>query len=567
MSDSLNRGGISEEMIMDAKPKSPLSKWDRASRVWLSSGTFLLLVILFHALQVRNDLRRFISTANDQLDSACYVFDNKVMALQSSLDNAALDVGPVTLNFLRDLKGKMRSTFQFGAQIFGGRLREMIISAYKHVYCAVIGILVVVSSLLSELRSKGLVEKAADLLSNVFPDTFLEHAFETAQYILNQVIEFIKRPETFLATLIFDLVDTVTPDFEDFVELPQVRGVVGGVCKQLKRLDFDGIQLLLRRYLMAIIVVLAMVLVLFNSFQFIKEVDAQDEKEAAALKLAKKDQELRVELERLEAANQIPQPIVKKHKLYFLFTLMPSKRFRKIGNWLLYFLSYQPLWIFLTMGILGVLHIHFTKDLIKAARAIKETQIDPEIDRLTDQFVVYLHSFITELHEQWSLVLQSLFAPITSMIQKIVEAFAPFMKVIELMGELLGGPIKNLFHGFGLFIRPLAKGAFAFLECFLFSELKKWSKIGAVLIERFQASGISLGFDGSVVSLLKRAITAIIKHLRLTQALKKMFTASFLMFLRMFKTRSMFMYVYLIACLILIMQGVLMALLKIVIDE
>lgn len=554
------------EKILDVKPKSPLSKWDRASRVWLSSGTFLLLVILFHALQVRNDLRRFIYTANDQLNSACYVFDNKVTALQSSLDSAALDVGPITLKFLRDFKGKMRSAFQFGAQIFGGRLREMIIGSYKHVYCAVIGILVVLSSLMQELRISGAVEIARYLLFQALPDNVFTSAYESAQYILERIIAFVKQPEKFLASLIFELVDQFTPEFEDFVELPQVRTMAIGVCEQMGKLDFDSIQLLLRRYLIAIILVLAMVLVLYNSIQFIKEVDIEDEKEAIARKLAEKEHEIRVEMTRLEAANKNPKPIIKKHQLYFLFIMMPSRRFRKIGNWFLYFLSYQPLWIFFTMGILGVLHIHFTEDLIKAAKAIKTTQIDPEIDRLTDQFVVYLHTFVAELNEQWGVVLKSLFSPITDMIRKIINAFSPFLEVIQVLGGLLDGPLHNLFYGSGLFIRPLMKGAFAFLECLLFGELRKWSKIGSMLMERYESSSLSLGMDGSVVSLLKRAISAIIKHLRLTKALKKMFTASFLVFLRMFKTRSMFMYVYLIACLILIMQGVLMALIKMVID-
>ncbi len=522
-----------------ATPKnSPLSRWDRASRTWLSSGTFMLLFILFHALQVRNDLRNFTSTADEQLCNACHILENKVGALQDSLDASAADINPVNLKFARDLKLKIRQAFHFGAQIFIGRVREAILSTIKAKYCAVLGILVVFKNLMGSINT---------LILNQI--NFLNEAVKCLETLLTELIEFMKNPDAFFTDLLLELYDSA-PGMKEFLKIPAIRMAVVEICGRIKNIDFSQIHLQLRRYLIAIIAALAMVLIIYNSLVFVNEAELE-------IELLDKEKE-NAKAEEMSDDNG-------EHQLFFLFKpWIPFEAVRSLINWLLHFLSYQPLWIFFTMGILGAIHLRFTDELIREAKLIKSSQVDPKIDYLTHSFSEYLQTAVVEVDKQWTALLTRLLQPIKDLIAQLAAHLRPILD--KVIGH--GKDLVDKFHDAIDYIRKIdsinamAEGAFAFLDCLIFKVMRKYLDIGSSIMKRLLSSkGLSC-LNTGVMNLLKGAISSIFKHLKRTGALKKMFSLSFLVFLRSFKTRSAFLIVYLIACLLFILQGVLMSIIN-----
>lgn len=529
-----------------------LSRWDRASRAWLSSGTFLLLFILFHALQVRNDLRAFTSTADEQICSACHVLENKVNALQASLDASASDVVPVSLKFVLELKAKLRRSFHFGAQIIGGRLRESILASCKNYWCASVGILVVFSSLLKYVEEKAVF---------LWEDNFIAKTVEYLSDMLRRLTNFMRNPEKLFADLLLTMYDSYPNETGHFAGIGRLKIAVLNICQQVRSIDFIEIHLKLRKYLFIVITALAMILILYNAITFVNEAESDldnDYRETTSSSSNNKGVPTR----------SLPQ--CAEHRLLFLFAWVPFKSLRLLINWLLHFLTYQPFWIFFTMGVLGVLHLHFMDELIRLARDVKRTQVDPKIDEITGSFAEHLQSTVIELNRSWSLVLSEFLKSVTETVKYLLEKFAPMFTVIWQVGRRILSWVRPIFEHIkeAVVWKPLAEGMFAFVDCMILKRLRKYFSIGAVVLDRLSGSsskGLSI-LRGGVMGLLTRAIKAIFRHLKRTAAIKKLFSASFLIFLKAFRTRSAFLFVYLMAGLVFLLQGILMAFVKTIFD-
>ena len=512
-----------------------LDKWDKGARSWLSAGTMFLLIILFHVIQIRSDLRRFTVAANIQVEEACGILDDKALSLQTALSLAVKDVGPITFKFVRDLKTKLRSAFHFAAQIFGGRVRSFFFSMLSYRYCILVGVIVILKSLCQAIW--------AALSSFQNQDGFIVSIIGFLSPVASSVTNFLTNPAKFFSELMEKLLDVIFDADLLALEIPEVAHQSSrSICRKLNRLKFQDVNKLLQSYINKLIIALSIMLVLFNAFQFISIV----EKESKEGKLVKTKKEKDENSSSDEGLCEEEPPSCTKN----------------VSNWVYDFLSYEPFWIFLTMGIFGLLHAHFSQSLHRKAQEIKKNVIDPQIDAISEDFTVEVTDFLVKLEKSWKETFQAVVRPITRFIENMVQQFGPVIDNISNYGNYIVGLIDCILN-FLSYISPIKAGISATLDCLFLEKVTSFVKISTLISEKLRSSNL-YQFVGGVVHLLKNSIKSIFRRLKLTKHLKKWISISFLMFLRLVAKRSMFLYVYLIVCAILICQGVIMMIIKLI---
>lgn len=532
----------SEEPLRSANGQ--LDKWDKGARSWLSAGTLFLLIILFHVIQMRSDLRRFTSAANTQIAEACGILDDKTESLQTALSLAAKDVGPVTLKFVRDLKTKLRSAFHFAGQVFGGRIRTFLVNLLGYKYCILVGIVVVL---------KSLIESVIQLILSMFPDganNFINSVLEGISSILKQITEFMTQPGELFAELLKDLMERVVDPDLIFIIIPDISIVSLTVCSKLKRLKFDEIEQLLHSYVNKLIIALAVMLVLFNTFQFVRTVEVEYSND---------------ELEDEKEEGEEDDEIEKDDDIEEDYDDEPPSTINNVSNWVFNFLSYEPFWIFLTMGIFGVLHSFFSKALHEKAQEIKKTIIDPQIEVISNEFVKEVSTFLQRLEKSWGDAFKEVVRPITNFVEYLSGRFEPILSKIEEYGKHILDTVKAIFDYLKV-LSALKDGLKAVLDCLILGKISFFVRIGTMIITKLVGDHWSK-YDGGVLHLLQNSIQSIFQKLKVTKYLKKMISVSFLIFLRLVAKRSIFLYVYLIVCAILISQGVIMIVIKFLLEE
>ena len=526
-----------------------LDKWDKGARSWLSAGTMFLLIILFHVIQVRSDLRRFTAAANIQIDEVCGVLEDKTESLQSALSLAAIDIGPITLKFVRDLKTKLRSAIHFAGQIFGGRVRAFLMSLLSYRYCILVGIVVILKSLADKIAPL-FFQPESDSNNNNNPSagtSFIESVLGAVRSLADSITEFLTNPEALFSELLNGLLDVVFDPDLLVIGIPEiVYDSSQSICSKLKRLDFEDINLLVQSYITKLIIVLAIVLVLYNAFQFVTIVESEPEEHVSRVKdrTDKSDEYSSDSDEENEEDEAQPSSV------------------SNASTWLYNFLSYEPFWIFLTMGIFGLLHAYFSRSLYRKAQIIKKSVIDPQIDSISDEFTKEITTFLVKLEESWRNAFKDIIRPITIFIEALLGKFEP---AINAIGEY-GGKIVNLINHVLEYlnrITPIKNGIKAALDCLFLNKLNSFLNIADLLRRKLFANDWT-NFNGGIVHLLKNSIKAIFKKIKMTKILKKMISVSFLLFLRLVAKRSIFLYVYLIVCLILISQGFIMIIIKLI---
>lgn len=561
-----------------------LDKWDKAARSWLSSGTIFFLMVLFHILQVRSDLRKFTTAANNQLQQACTVLEDKSISLQTALGLAASDVGPITIKFVRDLKSKVRGAFLIAAQIFGSKVRAVLISIGKQYYCYLVAILVAIVSF------KHLI---LDLIAKFFDKgTFIEKLCTTLVFVVEKIIQFVTQPEAFFNDMISSILDEI---FEGLmaVDIPIVN------CEKMKHLcgkkssfNFEGIHNLLRSYLTKMVALTAVLLIIFNAVTFIRTIRLHEYE----LKKSKKDQESDELL--LESDESDTETI--GINMSTVITRSPSSTssfstrtdstsssnnsssscssydlydekvesdgcFINAARWIFNFFSYEPFLLFICMGIFGICHAYFSNYLREQAREIKRTIIDPEIDNMKDLFTEVMQDYVKDLEFAWRNTFSTLLKPLDKFIANLVDNFGDIMDIAIGIGKTILRLIDDVMDQIKKIVlgEAIANGIVALMDCMFLKSFKFWLKI-ADMIRTHLFSNKWKELSGGIAVLLKSSITAIFEKLQITKVLKKMFSISFAMFMRMVAKRSIFLYVYLIVCALLISQGIFMITVKFV---
>lgn len=528
------------------KSAAQLDKWDKGARSWLSAGTMFLLIILFHVIQVRSDLRRFTAAANIQIDEVCGVLEDKTESLQSALSLAAKDIGPITLKFVRDLKTKLRSAIHFAGQIFGGRVRAFLMSLLSYRYCILVGIVVILKSLADKIAPL-FFQSESDNNNPSAGTSFIESVLSAIRSLADSITEFLTNPETLFSNLLNSLLDVVFDPDLLVIGIPEiVNDSSQSICSKLKRLDFEDINLLVQSYITKLIIVLAIVLVLYNAFQFVTIVESGPEEHAIRVKdeTEKFDDFSSDSDEENEEEEARPSTV------------------SNASTWLYNFLAYEPFWIFLTMGIFGLLHAYFSRSLYRKAQIIKKSVIDPQIDSISDEFTKEITSFLVKLEESWRNAFKDIIRPITIFIEALLEKFKPAIDAIGEYGEMIVNFINHVL-GYLNRITPIKNGIKAALDCLFLNKLNSFLNIADLLRRKLFANDWT-NFNGGIVHLLKNSIKAIFKKIKMTKMLKKMISVSFLLFLRLVAKRSIFLYVYLVVCLILISQGLIMIIIKLI---
>lgn len=524
---------------------SKLDKWDKGARGWLSSGTMFLLIVLFHVIQVRSDLRRFTSAANIQLHEACSVLEDKTMTLQTALSLAAQDVGPISFKFVRDLKTKIRGAFHFAGQIFGGRVREALVSLFKKYYCLLVGALVAFKSFSTAVT---------ELLLNIAQADFVTSILEAIQKTIDKITEFVTEPDKAFADLFTAIMDEIFDATLTHIILPNLGcESMADVCSAVKTLDFSEIDRLLKGYMAKIIALIAILLVLYNTFKFAlvlvinepKEPD--DEREYSDSDNDNSDSDNG----NSDSENSENDDDTESGRLMNAF------------KWLCNFFSYQPFWIFLSMGVFGVLHLHFSRSLELKAQQMKANIIDPAIDQLKDDFTRGLQGYLVRMEEGWSQAFRDLIRPITDFVAKLAELFKPILTVIVDLGK----EILKFIEGVLAWIDSvtiedsISKTVAAILDCFMLKNFRCWLAIATIINDKLFGGNWNT-FQGGILGLLQKSIQSVFEKLQVTKYLKKLLSVHFMMFLKLMTKRSVFLYVYLIVCAILIGQGLLMLLIK-----
>lgn len=537
----------SDEEVMEVRSGSnELDKWDKGARSWLSGGTMFLLIVLFHVIQVRSDLRRFTTAANVQIEEACGVLEDKTVSLQTALGLAVKDIGPITLKFVRDLKSKVRAAFYFAAQIFGGRIRSYYMSLMSYRYCLLVGMTTVINSLMNS---------SLNFLKFYCSDSFFTNLINILQSATNLISDIVTNPEKVINAVIQKLLDFIFDIDLLSIEVPEI--IVGNsseICSRLKKLNFEEINLLLQSYIKKIIVLLTVMLVLFNTFQFISVVDSESSKKEKEEN--KSQQEEEEDEETLSIFSDDSDEILNNKEGN------NSSCAKNATVWFFRFLSFDSFWIFLTMGVFGLLHVHFSHSLVLKAKEIKKTVIDPQIDIISSEFMKEVTDFLVSIEESWKSLFRSVFSPITNFIESLSNILGPILSEIKEAFSPVIDQIDNFINYFNL-ISCVESSIKAMIDCFFLSKMKMFLNIAKFIKDKLTKSNWNK-FDGGIVHLLKNSIVSIFRKLKLTKYLKKLLSVSFLMFLRLVTKRSVFLYVYLIVCAILISQGILLMIIKLI---
>lgn len=514
-----------------------LDKWDKGSRVWLSSGTMFFLIILFHLIQVRNDLRNFTTTANNQLESACSVLEDRTAGFQKALNMAAQDVGPISFKFVRDLKTKIKSAFHFAGQIFGGKVREVFILIFNEYYCLLVGAVVVYQSF---------TEQVSIILNQIFDgNLFVKELTKLIDEIIDNIVRFIRNPEEYFSNLFGLILDFVFDQSMVSVVIPSLMGKdLNEICDTVQSIDFSEIDRLIKGYMAKIIAAIAIILVLYNYFNFV-----------FTLETVKDDLDPEDE-DKDEKEEKVKRSKSSKSKI-------PLSSLWNCLNWLKNFLKYPPFWIFLCMGTFGVLHIKFSGSLRTKAEELITNYVEPTIEEMKNDFVTTMKHYVVELETMWRAAFLKLLEPFTSFIKGLTDSFGSTFTYVVSLG-------KDILEIIGIVITRLYKLAvenrvidaiFAMLDCLALRNIKKWVQIIAIIYDRL-FGGKWNDLNGGIVDILQKSISTIFGKLQMSSHLKGFFSMHFAMFVNLVAKRSIFLYVYLILCAILLCQGVLMMLIK-----
>lgn len=533
-----------EDLIyeIEKNTKGNLDKWDKGARVWLSSGTMFFLIILFHLIQVRNDLRNFTTTANNQLESACSVLEDKTGGFQKALDMAAQDVGPISFKFVRDLKTKVKSAFHFAGQIFGGKVREVFITIFQEYYCLLVGALVAYQSL---------TEQVSIILNEIFDgNNFVEKLTELISGILDHIVKIVSKPEEYFSNLFGYLLDYIFDKTMVSVVIPSLTGKdITEICDTVQSIDFSEIDRLIKGYMAKIIAVIAIILVLYNYFNFIVTLETvKDDDEEDEVENEDEDYEDKVKKIKIKSDNA---------------TSIPLSSLWNCLRWLKNFLKYPPFWIFLCMGTFGVLHIKFSGSLrIKAEETIKN-YVEPTIEEMRTDFVTMLKNYVVELEMIWKAAFLKLTEPFANFIKGLSQAFSSAFNFVVEQGKAVLELIDHFLSMIDTVTieKSVVKAVGAILDCFILRNIRKWVQIVEIIYTRL-FGGKWHDLNGGIVDILQKSISAIFSKLQLASHLKGFFSMHFAMFLNLVAKRSIFLYVYLIVCAILFFQGVLMMLIK-----
>lgn len=517
-----------------------LDNWDKGARAWLSSGTIFFLIIMFHLIQVRNDLRNFTYTANNELKNACSVLEDKTISFQAALDLAAQDVGPITFKFVRDLKTKVKSAFHFAGQIFGGKVREVFVSLFQQYYCFLVGALVIFKSLTDNL-TKMLIEKFSD------GNDFIKSLLEVIDLVIKHIVEIVSNPEKYFAEKFGMILDIIFDKTMTAVVIPSLadNSVILKICGKTaeRELKFSDIDALIKGYMAKIIAIITVILVLYNYFRFVITLETEE---------AEKSED-----------EETDQSEIKEKKRISDDTKIPLSSLWNSFGWFKNFLIYQPFWMFLFMGILGYVHINFSASLRSKAEELKANFVDPKIEELKTDFTKALTTYLLDLEERWKQAFRELMKPFTSFIDSVANLFGTSFNSLLEGGRKITDYIYSIIQMIdGTAIGRVGLGAIiAILDCFILSNIEKWSKIvGLINAKLFGGKWNDL--NGGIIVLLQKSITDMFRKLQLTKHLKSFFSMHFSMFLNLLMKRSVFLYVYLILCAILLFQGVFMMLIK-----
>jgi hypothetical protein len=582
--------------------KGKLDEWDRGARSWLSSGTVFFLLILFHLLQVRSDIRKFTSAANNQLHQACNVLEHKTVSLSSALNLATQDVGPISFKFVRDLKGMIRKAFHFAGQIFGGRIREAMIGLIKKYYCLFVGAVVVFRSLSSLLvesvqvfskinrsREDLSIEEARRQINeeriqrqqqqqkqqqqtetetetaeegenyssqvNVSEEEtnqFIQDILHQIQNVIDQIAKFLVQPEQFFAQLFVSIFESNVEGLAAAVSIPNVAVTqFATICGNVRAVDFDEIEGILKRYMVVLVAVVAVLLILFNAIQFLITFDSATRNKQNQNKTNTQNQN-----------NSELEPPSEPVAFQFI-KILPFKCARNASRWLLHFFSYRPFWVFLGMGIFGFLHLQFSNSLHDKASDIMNHVIFPAITALKDKFTVGLANYLELVEQEWSIQFKTFIEPITSLITQLSKIFSGAIGMIVKVSNAILKVVDKaveIIKWFGSEV--LTEVIVTILDCLLLKNFRIWKRIVDLVQNKLIKNNSLTNFNGGVLGLLRKSIDSIFAHLNVTKYLKELFSFQFLAFLNLICKRSIFLYIYLILAFILICQGLLMVSIK-----
>lgn len=569
-----------------------LDRWETASRVWLSSGTIFLLMLLFHVWQIRTDIRSLTASTNDQIQFACSVIDDKAFTVRQALQHAVQDLNPVSLTFLKDAIANVRGVILFSVQVIGGRVREFLMSQCKDKICLVYGIFVGLEEFLrppgNELPKKtlekkkekkkkkiwvrkrktnttplaeeavkpetggGKIETSGSFFDNFGPiiktlvdSSFIKDVRNALDRFINFVLRFIRNPESFFVDTVRDMLDNSFDFVLEMAELPGGLDISSSLCDSIKKIDFDDINDKLRYYLMWLIILLLTVLIVFNYIQFVRAAESFNPECAAR-------------------PDPPPVPTTRPNPVTVtVIRIIPFSPVRRALGWLICYLSYPQFWLYLILGCLGVVHLLFSRHLEAQIVAIKTTTINPILKDIAKQSKQAVFSMLATAESDYKQIMDKLLGPITGFFTRLCAQFDYyfggiidlFRKAVDLF-DSMASRMQGMF-----LIGPLASVILGVLDCFFLRKVKSWIRIITLITERFftkpPAETIASSFGG-LTHLLKRAVIAVLKSLRVTKHARKLFSFSFSIFLRLMSKKSSFMYIYLLLCLLLLLQALVM---------
>ena len=519
-----------------------LNKFDKGSRSWLSSGTMFLLIIIFHIIQIRSDIRKFVEATDIQLKEACSIMEDKTSSLQTALGLAAQDIGPISFKFIRDLKTKIRSAFLFAGQILGGRVREAMASLMKQYYCLFIGIVV---------TFKSLIDNVIQVVTESFSkDSFAKDILVFIQKIIDDISHFLTEPEKAFSDLFGVLFDAISEAVLKEIKIPEILSENSSeACSNLREFDFEKLHNLVRKYIAALISAMAVLLVIYNAIQFISALERHESESAKLVKLK------RTTLEQSNLKKEISHE--KSGSIVNAF------------KWMFNFLSFQPFWVFLSMGIFGLLHVRFSYALEKCANDIKTQNVEPAIEFLKDKFTLNVKNYIVTVETGWANKFQLLLAPVTLLIESLANKFKPVLEVIVNVGTKILKTIDNVIDWFDAnsVLTVIGKTLHVILDCLILRNFQIWIVTSGIIQNRLFNKDKLMSFKGGIVGMLRKSIESIFRKLEMTKYLQKMFTSNFLSFLHMMAKRSVFLYVYLFVCLIFLFQGIFILLIKLILGH
>lgn len=517
-----------------------LDKWDRASRIWLSSGTVFLLILLFHLIQVRNDIRLFISDTSIKINQECNDMEHKFINLGSAIEAASNDVGPISMKFVRDMKLKIRNTFQYAAQIFGGKIREVIALFTKQYYCIFIGAVIAIYSFLS---------RGVGILKAFISDNFMQNILDGIQRFLTGLTGILLHPEEEVLN-IFESLQGMAFDGLRVVEIPVAKLGGAAFCEDAKKINFVEINYVLRNYMKLIIVGMAIILILYNSYKYLAFLEDSDQIEKKIV----------IEIKKARGEDTGDQNIF----VQLFYCWIPLASIRRLIKWFCQFMSYQPFWIFLSMGLLGMLHLHFSKSLHDKTDSLKKHVIEPVLNLLDKKFTETMDANLKIIEKSWIDTFNELIKPIAGFISVLGSILTPIFTVLRGISKTIEDSVKWVLKTLysHSYTSDIGRGLHAMFDCFFLRQLSACITIGDEIKKFMTAKDPFKSIRGGIIGIIKNMIGKLLGNLEILKNITAMLTISIKQFLDLLNKRSSLLYIYLILCLILIFQGLLMALIK-----